>query len=169
MKYVAIFMVVLVIAAAGLGAYTYANARLQVVSVELKTAAGGERVQEFTALQTAVDRGALNGTAFTESVPGTAADYSFFTYTFRLRNGGLIDAEMVEIQPIPANGDVLDYATADASQVNTNTIVSAGGERDVWSVVLTSAQNQTDRQVSRSFKITYYIWGIPMSVTAKYN
>ena len=44
MKYVAIFMVVLVIAAAGLGAYTYANARLQVVSVELKTAAGGERV-----------------------------------------------------------------------------------------------------------------------------
>ena len=73
MKYVAIFMVVLVIAAAGLGAYTYANARLQVVSVELKTAAGGERVQEFTALQTAVDRGALNGTAFTESVPGTAA------------------------------------------------------------------------------------------------
>ena len=163
MKYVAIFMVVLVIAAAGLGAYTYANARLQVVSVELKTAAGGERVQEFTALQTAVDRGALNGTAFTESVPGTAADYSFFTYTFRLRNGGLIDAEMVEIQPIPANGDVLAYATSDASQVNTNTIVS------VWSVVLTSAQNQTDRQVSRSFKITYYIWGIPMSVTAKYN
>lgn len=115
MKYVAIFMVVLVIAAAGLGAYTYANARLQVVSVELKTAAGGERVQEFTALQTAVDRGALNGTAFTESVPGTAADYSFFTYTFRLRNGGLIDAEMVEIQPIPANGDVLAYATSDAS------------------------------------------------------
>ena len=169
MKYVAIFMVVLVIAAAGLGAYTYANAGLQVVSVELKTAAGGERVQEFTALQTAVDRGALNGTAFTKSVPGAAADYSFFTYTFRLRNGGLIDAEMVEIQPIPANGDVLAYATADASQVNANTIVSAGGERDVWSVVLTSAQNQTDRQVSRSFKITYYIWGIPMSVTAKYN
>ena len=101
MKYVAIFMVVLVIAAAGLGVYTYANARLQVVSVELKTAAGGERVQEFTALQTAVDRGALNGTAFTKSVPGTAADYSFFTYTFRLRNGGLIDAEMVEIQIAP--------------------------------------------------------------------
>ena len=65
--------------------------------------------------------------------------------------------------------DVLAYATSDASQVNANTIVSAGGERDVWSVVLTSAQNQTDRQVSRSFKITYYIWGIPMSVTAKYN
>ena len=64
---------------------------------------------------------------------------------------------------------MLAYATSDASQVNTNTIVSAGGERDVWSVVLTSAQNQTDRQVSRSFKITYYIWGIPMSVTAKYN
>ena len=80
-----------------------------------------------------------------------------------------IDAEMVEIQPIPANGDVLAYATSDASQVNANTIVSAGGERDVWSVVLTSAQNQNDRQVSRSFKITYYIWGIPMSVTAKYN
>ena len=169
MKYVAIFMVVLVVAAAGLGLYTYANARLQVASVELTTVSASERADEFTALQMAVDRGALSGTAFTESVPGTAADYSFFTYTFRLRNGGLIDAEMVEIQPIPANGDVLAYATSDAAQVNANTIISAGSERDVWSVVLTSAQNQTNRQVSRSFKITYYIWGIPMSVTAKYN
>ena len=34
---------------------------------------------------------------------------------------------------------------------------------------ITQARTQTDRQVSRSFKITYYIWGIPMSVTAKYN
>ena len=79
MKYVAIFMVVLVVAAAGLGLYTYANARLQVASVELTTVSASERADEFTALQTAVDRGALSGTAFAESVPGTAADYSFFT------------------------------------------------------------------------------------------
>ena len=169
MKYVAIFMIVLVVFAAGLGIYTYANAKLQVVSIELKATAAGSNTSEFIALQTAVDRGALSGTAFAESVPGTAADYSFFTYTFRLRNGGLIDAEMVEIQPVPANGDVLAYATSDASQANANTIVAAGSENDAWIVVLTSIQNQEEHEVSRSFKITYYIWGITMSVTASYN
>lgn len=169
MKYVAIFMVVLVVAAAAFGMYVYANTRLQVVSVKLETTAATARESEFSALQTAVDHQALTGTAFADSVAGTAEDYSFFTYTIRLRNNGLIDAEMVEVQPVPANGDVLAYASLDAAQAHGNTVIAAGSEQDVWSVVLTSAQNQQNRQVSRSFKITYYIWGMPVSITAAYN
>lgn len=116
-----------------------------------------------------MDRGALNGTAFTESVPGTAADYSFFTYTFRLRNGGAHrrgDGGNTA-HPRQRRCAGLCHQRRFAGKRQYHRI--RRGERDVWSVVLTSAQNQTDRQVSRSFKITYYIWGIPMSVTAKYN
>lgn len=169
MKYAAVFMVIVVAAAAVFGVYVYANTRLQVVSVKLETTSATARESEFSALQTAVDRQALTGTAFADSVTGTASDYSFFTYTIRLRNNGLIDAEMVEVQPVPANGDVLAYASLEESQANSNTVIAAGSEQDVWSVVLTSVQNQQNRQVSRSFKITYYIWGMPVSVMAVYN
>lgn len=166
MKYVAIFMVLLVVAAAALGIYTYANARLMVSSVTVDIAPASQRESEFLSWQAAMDNSAAVCTPFTESIPGTSGDYSFFTYTFRLKNGGLLDAEMVEIQPMPVNGDVLAYATTDAASINNNNTVPAGSERNMWSVVLTSAQNAQNMMTARSFKITYYIWGIPCSMTA---
>jgi len=168
MKYAAIFMIVLVVIAAALGIYTLANARLQVTAVTLTAVPAAERADEFTALQTAMDQGALLGTPFTDTLPGTYADYSFFTYAFRLKNGGLIKAEMVEIQPMPVNGDVLCYTTLDSSQVNANLTVGAGKERDAWCVVLTSIPSTEGQQVSRSFRVTYYLWGIPRSLTVRF-
>lgn len=169
MKYAAIFMVILVLIAGALGIYAYAGVRLQIAGVTLKATAAGERVDEFVALQTAVDNGSLAGTAFAESVSGSSAEYSFFTYTFRIKNKGLIKAEMIEVQPVPVNGDVLSYATLDETAVNAGVDISGGSERDVWCVLLTSKQNQDNGVTGRSFRITYYIWGIPMTVTATYR
>ena len=169
MKYVALFMVLLVIAAGVFGLYAYMNTKLQVASVELQVIPASQQEADFLRWQSAVDNGAVSGTAYTKSIPGTAADYSYFVYTFRLRNKGVIDAEMVEIQPVPVNGDVLSYSTRDAAAVNANTVVQAGSERDVSSVLITSKQNQDSYLVTRSFYITYYIWGIPVTVTATYN
>ena len=169
MKYVAVFMVVLVLLAAALGIYTYANIKLQVAEIKLQAYPATQQETDFLGWQAAVDNGAVSGTAFTESVPGTADDYRYFGYTLRLRNRGLIDAEMVEIQPVPVNGDVLSYSTTDMASINANTVISAGSERDVWNVIITSKQNQDNHIVTRSFYITYYIWGLPVTVTAVYN
>ena len=169
MKYVAIFMVVLVALAGAFGAYAYVNARLAVASIELEVYPATKQEADFQRWQNAVDNDAVGGTAYAQSIPGTAEDYSYFVYTFRLRNKGLIDAEMVEIQPVPVNGDVLSYSTTDATSVNNGVTVGAGNERDLWSVLITSKQNQDSYLVTRSFYITYYIWGIPMTVTATYN
>ncbi len=169
MKYAAIFMIILVLIAGAAGIYAYAGVKLQIEDVTLKMAEASERVEEFVALQTAIDNGSLAGTAFTDSVSGSSAEYSFFTYTFRLKNKGLIRAEMVEIQPVPVNGDVLSYATLDSGAVNAGIDISGGSERDAWCVLLTSKQNQDNRVTGRSFRITYYIWGIPMTVTATYR
>ena len=169
MKYVAVFMVVLVLLAAALGIYTYANIKLQVAEIKLQAYPATQQETDFLGWQAAVDNGAVSGTAFTESIPGTADDYSYFVYTLRLRNRGLIDAEMVEIQPVPVNGDVLSYSTTDMASINANTVISAGSERDVWNVIITSKQNQDNQIVTRSFYITYYIWGLPVTVTAVYN
>ncbi|MBQ1946582.1 MAG: hypothetical protein II343_06585 [Clostridia bacterium] len=169
MKYVAVFMVVLVLLAAALGIYTYANIKLQVAEIKLQAYPATQQETDFLGWQAAVDNGAVSGTAFAESIPGTADDYSYFVYTLRLRNRGLIDAEMVEIQPVPVNGDVLSYSTTDMASINANTVISAGSERDVWNVIITSKQNQDNHIVTRSFYITYYIWGLPVTVTAVYN
>jgi len=169
MKYVAIVMVLLVVVAAAFGLYAYVNAKLVVASIELEAYDATMQTEDFLRWQSAVDNDAATGTAYTDSIPGTAADYSYFLYTFRLRNKGLINAEMVEIQPVPVNGDVLSYSTTNASDVNRGTTIPAGNERDVWSVLLTSKQNRESYLVTRSFYITYYIWGIPMTVTAVYN
>ena len=169
MKYVAVFMVVLVLLAAALGIYTYANIKLQVAEIKLQAYPATQQETDFLGWQAAVDNGAVSGTAFTESIPGTADDYSYFVYTLRLRNRGLIDAEMVEIQPVPVNGDVLSYSTTDMASINANTVISAGSECDVWNVIITSKQNQDNHIVTRSFYITYYIWGLPVTVTAVYN
>jgi len=169
MKYVAVFTVVLVLLAAALGVYTYANIKLEVAEISLEAYPASQQAEDFAAWQSAVDNGAVCGTAYTQSIPGTNADYSYFVYTLRLRNKGLIDAEMVEVQTVPVNGDVLSYSTTDAAGINRNTVIPAGGERDVWTVLITSKQNQESHIVTRSFYITYYIWGIPVTVTAVYN
>jgi len=169
MKYVAVFMVVLVLLAGAVGVYAYLNVKLEVASIEMAAYPATQQAADFQGWQNAVDNGAVSGTAFTGSIPGTADDYSYFVYTLRLRNKGLIDAEMVEVQPVPVNGDVLSYTTTDAAAINNNTIVASGGERDVWNVIITSRQNQENHIVTRSFYITYYIWGIPVTVTAVYN
>ena len=169
MKYAAIVMALLVVAGAVLGIYTAANARVQILSVTMSAASADERQSDFALLQQAMDNSALIGTPYTESLTGSSADYSFFTYTFRLKNGGLINAEMVEIQPVPVNGDVLCYTSLDSTQATAEVTVKAGSERDAWCVVLTDRQNQEQHLVTRSFRITYYIWGVAKSTVVTYN
>ena len=169
MKYIAVFTVVLVLLAAALGVYTYANIRLEVAEITLEAYPASQQAEDFASWQSAVDNGAVCGTPYTQTIPGTAADYSYFVYTLRLRNKGLIDAEMVEVQTVPVNGDVLSYSTTNAESINRNTVIPSGGEQDVWTVLITSKQNQDSHMVTRSFYITYYIWGMPVTVTAVYN
>ncbi|MBQ9195652.1 MAG: hypothetical protein IJ157_00300 [Clostridia bacterium] len=169
MKYAAIFMIVLVLAGLALGVYTYANARLTVTAVSMNAAQGVEKAQDFAALQSAMDQNALMGTAYTESLSGSGLDYVFETYTFRLKNSGLIGAEMVEIEPIPLEGDALSYTTLDAAQVNANLIVPARQERDAWCVVLRSAGQDELLRYQRKFRVTYYIWGMAKTMTVGYR
>lgn len=168
MKYAAIFFSVLVAVALVFGVYTYANARIRVTSVTLQVTPAFEKNSEFEALREAADSSAVMGTPYVQQLDGTAMDYNFLLYTFRLKNGGLIDAEMAEIQPIPVTGDALSYTTLDPSAVNSSLKVPRGGESDAWCVILSSAGAQDPSLVSRTFRVTYYIWGMPRSVDVRY-
>ena len=169
MKYAAIFMIVLVAVGLALGVYTYANARLTVASVSMNAVQGVEKPEDFAALQSALDENALMGTAYADSLAGSSLDYVFETYTFRLKNGGLIGAEMVEIEPIPLEGDALSYTTLDAARVNANLTIPARQERDAWCVVLRGASQDELLRRQRKFRVTYYMWGAPRTMTVGYQ
>ena len=169
MKFAAIVMALLVAIGLAVGVYTYANARLELVFVNETTALGLERAQDFAKLQEALDQNAMLGTAYIGSLGGSCTDYNFETYTFRLRNKGLIGAEMVEVQPVPVSGDMLAYTSLDPAQVNANVIVPSRGEQDAYCVVLRSASQDEFARMQRSFRITYYLWGIPRTMTVRYQ
>ena len=80
MKYVAVFMVVLVLLAGAVGVYAYLNVKLEVASIEMAAYPATQQAADFQGWQNAVDNGAVSGTAFTGSIPGTADDYSYFVY-----------------------------------------------------------------------------------------
>ena len=168
MKYAAVFLAILTGLALIFGIYVYAGARIQVTSVTLEVTPAFEKQGEFGTLQTAMDQNALMGTPYREDLPGSSMDYSFLVFAFRLKNRGLIDAEMTEIQPVPAEGDVLSYTTLDPLQVNAGVTVPRRGENDAWCVVLTGAGAEDPALTRRTFRVTYYIWGMPRSVEASY-
>lgn len=165
-KYVAILLILAVLVSAGVGIYAYINTRLQVVSISVSTRSAESDANTFSLLQSRLDNGSSTAAVYTTALDGSASDYGFFTYCVRLHNNGLIRAEMVEVQPYPVNGDALSYTTLDTAQLNANRILEAGEDIELYCTLLTSAANLQNYLTSRTFRITYYIWGMPMTVEA---
>lgn len=71
------------------------------------------------------------------------------TYTLRLRNPGLLPAEMVEMQLVTEAGDIAAYQTPEIV-----TIVP-GGEETMSLSLLTGSRSSLRRDIV----VTYYLWG----------
>ena len=159
MKTVAIVLIVLVIAAGGALGYALFHTNLQITGKALQTLPAADRAAEFDALRTAVDRQSLLGTVLKSGSLGQAGDYSYYVYTLRLKNAGLVPAEMVEMQISPLAGDVLFYGDTQEA------IIPPGGTRDVWCVLLTEGAPHPVRDIY----VTYYLWGHRQEVKYTYD
>lgn len=159
MKYLALFLTLCVLAVGCVAGYELLNTQLRVTGLGLKAVPAAERATEFSILQTAMSRGSLEGTVFKNGELGDAAGYTFKIYTIRLKNTGLLPAEMVEVQLSPLSGDVLYYGET------SEAVVNPGGTRDVWVSLLTTDSDKT----ARDLYITYYIWGHPLKMKYTYG
>lgn len=159
MKATAIILIVLVLAAGGCLGYALFNTNLQVTGKGLQTLSAQQRAEEFETLKRAVDQQSLLGTVLRPGELGAAEDYSYYIYTLRLKNPGLVPAEMVEMQIAPISGDVLFYG--DTREI----IIRPGETRDVWCVLLT----QGTPHAVRDIYITYYLWGHAQEVKFTYD
>lgn len=159
MKTAAIILIVLVLAVGGVLMYGLFHTRLEIIGKGLQTLPAAEDGARFEALRTAVERQSLMGTKVKSGPLGSAADYSFYVYTLRLKNSGLVDAKMVELQISPGPGDVLFYGE------EGETDLAPGATRDVWCVLLTEGKPTPVREIY----VTYYLWGHPQEVKFTYD
>lgn len=150
---------VLVLLTAGVLGYGLFNTSLQVTGKALDVIPASQRAGEFEALKGSVERNSLIGTILKKDPLGSAEEYSYYMYTLRLHNPGLVDAEMVELQIAPMNQDVLFYGETQ------EIVIPAQGTRDVWCVLLTKGTPHAVRDIY----VTYYLWGHPHEVKFTYD
>ena len=159
MKKAAIGLMILLLLAAGLVGFGLFHTNLLVIGKSVQTVPASQMEGEFQVLRDKVHHQSLLGTMLKSGELGESKDYSYFMYTLRLKNAGLVPAEMVEIQIAPISSDVLFYG-------ETGEITIAPGEtKDVWCVLLTQGSPHPVRDIY----VTYYLWGHPQEVKYTYD
>ncbi len=158
-KYVAWFLIILLILAlAGVG-YLYASAHVIVEALGAQAFEAQSQQTTFDDLKRRLDGGTVLGTVFKSNSLGEASEYAFITYTVRLRNESLLSADMVEVQVVPTDADVL--------QMGGNGIksLSPKSRGDIAATILTQRNNDPMREII----VTYYIWGQSFSIKETYK
>ncbi|MBQ9264754.1 MAG: hypothetical protein IJ189_11200 [Clostridia bacterium] len=159
MKKIAIILLILLLLCAGVVGYGLFHTNLQVIAKGVQMVPASERPTEFAALQEAVRNQSLLGTQLRSGELSGSENYSYYMYTLRLKNAGLVNAEMVEVQIAPIDGDVLFYGET------TEVQIKPGETKDVWCVLLT----QGNPHPVRDIYVTYYLWGHPQEVKYTYD
>ena len=159
MKTAAITLIVLVLIGSGVLGYALMNTSVRVVAKGMRVIPAQTSTVEFERLKLDAQRRSLLGTLLKTGELGEAEDYSFYVYSLRLKNNGLVPAEMVEIQISPIAQDVLFYG--DTEEI----VIQPGTTRDVWCVLLTQGRPHAVRDIY----ITYYLWGHAQEVKFTYD
>ncbi len=159
MKYVAWFMVALLVAAvAGVG-YLYTTAKVVVEATGAQAHEAQSQQPTFDDLKRRLENGTVLGTVYNDEPLGDASEYAFVTYSVRLRNDSLISADMVEVQIVPADKDILQMGDTGIRTLPPRS------KNDVSATVLTRRDSGSMREII----ITYYIWGKPFSIRETYG
>ena len=158
MKKAAILLFLLLLCASAAVGWGLLHTSLQVIGKGVQVTPAWQRAEEFETLRKAVREQSLLGTTLRSGELGDSGEYEFYIYTLRLRNPGLVRAEMVEMQISPLDCDVLFYGDTEELQI------APFETRDIRCVLLT----QGSAHPVRDLHVTYYLWGHPYEVKYTY-
>lgn len=140
--------------------YVIWASELSVSSAGAVIESAADRADAFESIRQMSEVGSTDIVMFRDGVEGEAADYSFVTYTLRVRNLNLLDAEWLQLELSSADGDVLMLKP-------TVEDVAALNEQYLSVVLMT---NRLTNSYTRSATLTYYVYGhavsIPVQLTA---
>ena len=159
MKKAAVTLLLVLLIALGFVGWMYISSEVHVISVQAQSVEAQAMQQRFEELREGIRRGAVAGTMLSAEDVGDADQYQFITYQVGVRNSTWVDAQALELQITPRDGDVLQCYAPDMVSIQ------AKGEGTVSAVLLTSSQSNAVRELT----LTYYLWGIPFSLRTSYG
>ena len=154
MKWAAILMALVMIAAAAGVGYLYLNSTIRVDSVEVIATEAASQQATFEELKAQMAEDRVLGTSYGRKEIGEAEDYQFLTFRVRLDNRTALTADMVELSVTPLPQDVLQMRT----EQSYNLLGHSRG--DISATILTGKNSGTVREIT----VTYYLWGVPFSM-----
>lgn len=153
MKPLAIFLVILVIAAlVGVG-YLYFTSNLTVSFASVVATDPMDQPDAFNQIKNALESETFVGTKFSALPLAGPEDCLFYTWTVHLENNSFLPADTIEIQITPMTGDIL--LLGDTQQHNLDSRASV----DLSATVLTARKMHSVREAI----VTWYVWGLPFS------
>lgn len=133
---------------------------LSVLSCGAVVQSAADRSDAFENIRQMTSGGSDDLIMFKEQIDSGAEQYSFVTYTLRLRNLNLLAAEWLQIDLTPSGGDILMLKPSTED-------VPAFNEQLLTFVLMTDRSTADYR---RDAVLTYYIYGhafsIPVELTA---
>lgn len=134
--------------------YVIKTSELSVTSGGAVVESAADRSDAFEGIRQMSAVGSDEITMFQNKIEAGAEQYSFVTYTLRLRNLNLLDAEWLQLDITPADGDVLMLKPAVED-------VAAFNEQLITVVLMT---DRTTASYTRSATLTYYVYGHPVTI-----
>ena len=153
MKALAIFLVLLLLAAIfGVG-YLYFSSNLTAVFDSVVATDPVTQVDAFAQLKTSLENGTFVGTVYSSSPLDEADSYLFYTWTVHLENKSFLPVDTIEVQITPMTGDVLRYG--DTAEYT----LAAKSSGDLSVTMITARTMHSVREAV----VTWYVWGLPFS------
>ena len=147
MKKSSLFLAVLAVLALLTVLWQTLHQELVVTGQGLNAVEADRLEQEYASWISAIENRQFVGLVYQEEPAAEPAQ--FVTYTLRLRNGGLLPAEMVEMQLVTEAGDIAAYQDPEEADI------APGGEGTLSLTLLTVSRASLRRDII----VTYYLWG----------
>ena len=153
MKAVAVILVLALIAAvAGVG-YLYFTSNLEVSFDSVAAVDPLTQPDDFDSLRASLDAGTFIGTRFDASPLPAAENCLWYTWNLRLANKSFLQADAVEVQVTPMEGDLLQPGSA------SEYVLPPRSSGTLSVSMLTSRSMHSVREAI----VTWYVWGLPFS------
>jgi len=153
MKVVAVFLVILLIAAlAGVG-FLYFNSNLEVTFASVAATDPVTQLDAFNRLKSSLEDETFIGTLYDTAPLSSPENYQFYTWTLHLENKSFLKADVIEVQITPMAGDVLRYGDSGENTLNA---------RSTGNISVTMLTSRSMHSVREAI-VTWYAWGLPFS------
>jgi hypothetical protein len=159
LKYIAIFMVILVVITLLLVGYFFTTASVSIAAYGATGRQCADSPEEFERIKASLAEETFIGTRFSNMPIGNAEEYALITYTLRLSNQCLVPIDMIEIQVVPLPTDVLQLGDGETHSLQAKTT------GDFTATILVPKDSHSVRELI----VTYYVWGVSFQLKATYD